>query len=373
MGRSVVLIVSLFVFAVLPAACSFAPVKRSSGGGEQAGTGTKSRATVHVTFREEPVPGVRVSWYESASGGVAPAAVGATDARGEGSFVIPPGKYFLTAQWRRGGDFARPLAPGDRFAWFGGNPVFLAPGTRVEVFVALEEVPEPLPPAEIPSGAGGVAGRVLAAGRPLSGAHVIAFLRADSGFRDLGFAASAPSDGAGGFALDLPPGRYYIVAKKRAAGGVAGPMRKGDYFGYYPGNPVTVSAGTMAPVAVPVTQLKLRNAPVYSGGYKAAAFIEGRIVGRDGKPRKGVYAALYDNLELLNRPVFLSDVTGGDGKYRLPVPVPGRYYLGARSGYGGPPAPGDYYGRYEGNAEHAVTVREGETLTGVDIVVDEVW
>ncbi|MGE5188762.1 MAG: hypothetical protein ACM3NF_01760, partial [Gemmatimonadota bacterium] len=104
----------------------------------------------------------------------------------------------------------------------------------------------------------------------------------------------------------------------------------------------------------------------------AAAFVEGRILGRDGKARRGVYAALYDNPELLNRPVFLSDVTGSDGRYRLPVPVPGTYYLGARDGYGGSPAPGDLYGRYEGSPDHSVTVRDGDRLTGVDIVVEEV-
>jgi hypothetical protein len=148
-------------------------------------------------------------------------------------------------------------------------------------------------------------------------------------------------------------------------------MRKGDLFGYYPANPVTVVPGSFLRVSLPVTTLKLRNAPSYSG--KAAASVEGTIVGADGKPRAGVYAALYDNPDLLNRPVFLSDVTGPDGRFRLPVPLPGVYYLGARSGYGGAPGPGDLYGRYEGNAAHSVTVREGDRLTGIDITVNEVW
>jgi len=153
---------------------------------------------------------------------------------------------------------------------------------------------------------------------------------------------------------------------------VAGPLRKGDHFGYYPHNPVTVEAGATLAATIPATELKGRNAPVWSGEYRAAASIEGRILGPDGRPRAGVYAALYDNRELLGRPVFLSGVTGDDGRYHLPVPVPGTYYLGARTGYGGSPAPGDLYGRYEGNADHAVRVREHDRLTGLDIVVDEV-
>jgi hypothetical protein len=213
---------------------------------------------------------------------------------------------------------------------------------------------------------------VTVGGAPAENVHVYAYHRTGGAFRDLGFAASAPTASDGSFVLDLPPGRYWLLARRRAGGGVAGPMRKGDLFGYYPANPVTVSAGAYARVSLPATQLRLRNEPAYSGGYRAAASIEGRILGPDGKPRAGVYAALYDNPDLLNRPVFLSDVTGEDGRYRLPVPAPGTYYLGARSGYGGSPSPGDLYGRYEGNADHSVAVRAGDRLTGFDIAVGEV-
>jgi hypothetical protein len=202
---------------------------------------------------------------------------------------------------------------------------------------------------------------------------VSAYLGTETVFRDPGFAFSAPTGEDGAFLLDLPPGRYHLVARKRAGGGVAGPLRKGDRFGYYAANPVTVSAGHYARVTIPVTLLRLRNPPSYSPEYDAASSIQGRILGTDGKPRKGVYAALYDNPDLLNRPVFLSEVTGDDGRYHLPVPVPGTYCLGARSGYGGAPAPGSFYGRYEGNPEHSVTLKEGDRLTGIDIVVAEVY
>jgi hypothetical protein len=68
----------------------------------------------------------------------------------------------------------------------------------------------------------------------------------------------------------------------------------------------------------------------------------------------------------------MSDLTGEDGRYRLAVPVPGTYFLGARSGYGGSPQPGGFYGRYEGNPAHVISIREGERLTGIDIVVSQV-
>lgn len=373
LARAAASLVLLAALAFFTASCSHAPAVASLEPGRGPGGAPGARAKVRVTFREEPAPGVRVSWHVSASDGGAPAAAGATDAHGEGSFVIAPGKYFVAAQWRRGGDFARPLAPGDRFAWFGGNPVYLARGASAEIFLALEEVPAPPAAGPRKTEAGGVEGVVWAGGEPLAGAHVAAYLSAEEGFRGPGFAASAPTDEGGAFALDLPPGRYFLVAKKRAGGGLVGPMRKGDYFGYFPGNPVTVRAGDTVAAAIPATRLKMRNVPLYSGEYRAASFIQGRILGKDGKPRKGVYAALYENPELLDRPLFLSELSGDDGAYKLAVPVPGRYYLGARTGYGGSPAPGDLFGRYEGSADHSVTVREGDSLAGLDITVDEVW
>ncbi len=357
------------LLALASGSCSLNPRGAPPGSAQE--NGDLCRIAVRATFGEVPLPGARISWYRDLPPAEPAAATGTTGADGKAAFSLPPGRYFLAARWRADGNDARPVAPGDRFAYFGGNPVYATRSAAREINLGLEEfVAAPDRPA--PPGAGtGVAGVVLAGGIPVGEARVTAYLRPDGNFRDLGFAA-APTAADGSFVLDLPPGAYFLVARKRAGGGAAGPMRKGDAFGYYAANPVAVAAGRFTRVAIPVTLLKLRNAPSYSGGAAAAAFIEGRILGRDGKPRAGAYAALYDNPELLNRPVFLSDVTGSDGAYRLPVPAPGTYYLGARTGYGGSPAPGDLYGRYEGTADHALTVRDGDRRTGIDIVVEEV-
>ncbi|GAB4369895.1 MAG: hypothetical protein Kow00128_16470 [Deltaproteobacteria bacterium] len=332
------------------------------------------RVEVRVTWREAPLPGAQVEWFTGIGDPIrAPAAIQMSGEDGIASCTLPPGRYFLYARWRRDGDYSRPNAPGDRFAYFGGNPVYLHAGSAGRIHLGLESVyPAPSPPPGEPEGTG-VGGMVRGADGPVEGAHVFAYTRTASGFRDLGFAASPPTDGQGTFRIDLPPGVYYLVARKRASGGLAGPLRKGDFFGFFPDNPVTVERGRLTLVTIPATRLKLRNLPVYSRNYAAAASIEGRILDPQGNPRRGVYAALYDNPDLLNRPLFLSEVTGADGTFRLPVPLPGRYYLGARSGYGGSPAPGDLYGRYEGAPDHAIVVRQGDRLTGIDIVVREVW
>ncbi len=347
------------VLFLLFAGCVISPRVGPAGA---SGASPAETVRVHVSYREAPLPGARVEFRRSpAEGAEAPVAAGVTGADGTALVDLPAGRFFLVARWMGDGDFSRRVAPGDRYAWFGGNPVY-SHGGRRDLFVGVEEIP-PLPaaPVDLP-GVTGVAGIVSLDGAPAEGVHVSAYANAAGAFRDLGFAASSPTGSDGGFVLDLPPGEYYLVARKRAGGGVAGPLRKGDLFGFFPGNPVTVPDGGVVRAAIAATRLKMRNIPAYASGYPSAATVEGRIVNRSGNPVRGAYAALYDNPDLLNRPVFLSDRTGDDGKYTLPVPVPGRYYLGARSGYGGSPSTGDVYGRYEGNADHAVTIRNGDRL-----------
>lgn len=360
-------------FLVLLFACS--PNRRvlPSPASVDAGQSREQLLRVRVTFRDAVLPGVRVEFRRSPGETTeATVAVGLTDREGIAAIELPPGRYFLSARWAKNGDFSLPVAPGDRFAYFGGNPVYVQPGGQRQIFIGLEEFLSPPGPLSVPSGITGVAGVVLDNGVPAPDVRVSAYLNSDSGFRDMGFATSVPTGSDGEFILELPAGKYFLLARKRADGGVAGPLRKGDLFGYFPGNPVTIAQGAVARVALPATSLRLRNAPAYSSGYSAPASIEGRIFDKAGKPVQGVYAALYDNPDLLNRPVFLSDITGADGRYRLPVPVPGKYYLGARSGYGGSPAPGGHYGRYEGNAEHAVTIHDGDDLKGIDLTVMEI-
>lgn len=373
MGRSAGVLPVVFLLALAQAGCSLPRGTGPERSADGPARGKSSRIQVRVTFRELPAAGALVEWRDLPdAAGKDSEKRGSTDGRGMASFDLPPGRYFLVAHLRGDGDYARPIAPGDRFAYFGGNPVYAAPGPPREMYVTLEEYANVSDPLPVPPGGTGIAGRVTAGGAPVADARVSAYHRADTAFRDPGFAASAPTGGDGGFVLDLLPGKYFLVARKRAAGGAAGPLRKGDLFGYFPANPVIVETGRYAQAAIPATILRQRNAPAWSGGYEASSRIEGRILDAAGRPRQGAYAALYDNPDLLNRPLFISDVTGPDGRYRLPVPVAGRYHLGARSGYGGAPAAGDLYGRYEGNPDHSVAVGEGDRLVGFDIVVDEV-
>jgi len=84
---------------------------------------------------------------------------------------------------------------------------------------------------------------------------------------------------------------------------------------------------------------------------------------------------VYDHVQMSERPKFVSEKTGPDGRYLIHLPEGGTYYLAARDKFGGPPKIGDLYGRYDqGTIEpSAVVLREGEQRKNVDIHVTRVW
>jgi hypothetical protein len=149
-----------------------------------------------------------------------------------------------------------------------------------------------------------------------------------------------------------------------------GPQHKGDLLGFYPGNPVVVMEGQYTATAIPVSRLKMLKSLAESSAFRPGT-IEGRIVDRDGHPVSGVYAALYENPRMVDRPVVRSEPSSSDGFFQLAVPVPGRYFLGARSGYGGAPAAGSWFGIWNGSADHSIPIKTGEVRDRVEIVVDK--
>jgi len=177
----------------------------------------------------------------------------------------------------------------------------------------------------------------------------------------------------GKFSVELPEGNYYVGAIKRAAGKTEnGPPQVGDYF-YKAldakGKPKlftvkkgkTLNIGTL-PEAIRFTGLVAGSTP---------SAIEGRVRFSDGKPVAGalVFAFLSDEMKV--KPAFASYATGTDGKYILRVHEGGDYFLRVRDHYGGgPPETGALMGTFGGEAPAAVSVRTGETTTGIDITVD---
>ena len=172
------------------------------------------------------------------------------------------------------------------------------------------------------------------------------------------------------FSVDLPPGSYFLVASRRKAGDVLGPLHPGDLHGWYDGNPAGIAVGTRTSVSIQVVA-KLREADL---GTVAAAGtgIRGKLRDAAGKVPTGVYAfATTDPSFMIGAmPPHRSLPVGPDGAFFIEVPAGGgTFYVSARSGYGGPPLPGEWHG-FHGEGKPAPVVVEGNRVTeGIDIVL----
>lgn len=186
------------------------------------------------------------------------------------------------------------------------------------------------------------------------------------------FAVSDESDREGRFAISLPAGDYVTVVRKRVSGATVGPVVAGDNRSDF--IPLKVEKG--------MAQLNL-SAPIKVGDNRrltkqdeaTLTGFSGRIADADGNPVEGVRIQVYDHVQMSERPKYVSEKTGPDGRYQMLLPEGGTYYICARDNFGGPPKLGDLYGRYDqGTIEpSAVVIRKDEILADVDIRVSKIW
>jgi hypothetical protein len=185
---------------------------------------------------------------------------------------------------------------------------------------------------------------------------------------------SEPTPSDGSFSLSLKPGKYVAVVRKRVSGEVAGPVLIGDYRS----EPMAfeVSQGSEKVVLSITAGLKVSNEKAFPTPLpQSATGIAGRVIDADGNPVAGMRIHVYDHIQMSERPKYVSERTGADGKYIVPVKRGGTYYLAGRDRFGGPPQIGDLFGRYdEGTVDPSgVVVRKGEMTGDIEITVHKVW
>lgn len=213
-----------------------------------------------------------------------------------------------------------------------------------------------------------IQGRVLA---PLEGTYLYVYKRGMDLYGPA-FAVSRATGPDGGFDLQLPEGEYILVARKRQQSEASGPVVAGDHKSEFMNLTVRGDQTELTLIA-PVKQGDQRQltaaAPVSDTG------LAGSVLDAEGKPLEGARVHVYDHIQMSERPKYVSEKTGPDGRYLLHLPEGGTYYLAARDKFGGPPKLGDLYGRYDqGTIEpSAVVVRKGEVLQDIDITVTKVW
>ncbi len=314
-----------------------------------------------VAWQGQLVPGVTVRAYRAIAdmaAGKEIAASAPTSLDGTYSLELPAGEYFLTAR-----DYADRPAAGKHFCYYSGGPVRVTPGRFTNVGFNLIRIPEEAP--AVAGEATGIRGEITFLGEPLEKCYLYVYRDTSRGFR--GPAYFVQPVGKGHFRLRLPPGEYYLLARKRAKGGQFGPIEVGDYFNYYYGNPVKIEAGRMQQVRI---ETITRLAMLEEGEEPPFRGLTGTVIGPDGQPAAGLHVFAYRDPAMTGTPDLFSPPTGPDGRFRLPLPGDGPWYLLARQNFGGPAAGGELYGKFQGTADNGVTLEAKDVEREVTIRVE---
>ncbi len=216
----------------------------------------------------------------------------------------------------------------------------------------------------------GVQGTVYA---PADGVFIYVYAKGADPHGPASVILPAPTLNDGNFKVDLPPGEYTLVARRRSNQENSGPLLGGDLRG----DPVTVRVGPSG--RVPLTILMNVKDDMEFRAFQPpkewTTAVAGTVRDADGNPVEGARVHVYTYVQMSERPKYVSERTGPDGRYVVYLPKGGTYYLAARNRFGGPPRIGDLYGRYdEGSIDPTgVVVKEGQTRDKLDIIVFKVW
>ncbi len=229
---------------------------------------------------------------------------------------------------------------------------------------------QPSTSPEATQGPSGLSGKVTLKnnGQALEGAYVNVY--PSHAFNLLGPATylSSPTGADGSYSIDVPPGAYYVVARKRTSGLASGPLSPGDHLSEDSRKLVEIKAGMRSRVDLPMVKM---TAPMFfkqGGGIKVTERgISGILVNAESKPVTGGFAIAYRNSDIQRLPDFVSTVTNDKGEFTLYLPAGGTYYLAARLHGWDMPRPGEPYGKYDGDELKAVRVPGKGFVEGIRI------
>ena len=299
-----------------------------------------------VAWRGELIPKITVRAYRQIAdiaAGEALAVSAPTDLDGLYKLDLQPGSYVLTASNSSG-----VAKPGDLFCYYSGSPIQVPTNGYRNVGFNLIRVPAEHPIKQAPRS--GIYGQLTYQDQPLEKAYLYVYKDPGKNFKGPGYFIQPVA--RGDFRLNLPPGDYYLLARKRMQGGQFGPIEIGDYFNYYFGNPVHIEEGQLHEIKVEtVTRLSMLEEDVVD-----LQGISGQVVDAAGKPRAGLYVFAYRQVEMTGNPDFFSAPTGLDGHFKISLPDSGPYYLLARQAFGGPAGGNELYGKLHTSAGEPLAV-----------------
>ncbi|MDT8441772.1 MAG: carboxypeptidase-like regulatory domain-containing protein [Desulfuromonadales bacterium] len=327
-----------------------------------------------LLFQDRPLGGVQVEVYLKADKdrSVQPFAVGSSDDQGRYRVSLPKGDYFVIGKKRDTTSDGRTRM---LMAESPGNPHSVASGLTVVPSFNLREMGRQ---GGLVAEAGtGLAGQVTHAGEPVARAYVYLYTQSLSGLMGPSYGEAVQTGPDGRFRLELPAGRYYLVARKRAAGGRSGELSAGDLNSPYPGNPVELQRGEWRELGeFPLAEIDAeRHAERRADGTFSATptSVSGRIVDAHDQPVAGIHVFAYLDSRMVGKPVYISAPSAADGSFVLHLTDGGIYYIGARSAYGGPLEPGEWVGTYDGRPDHGFEVSADSRQSLGTVTVREVW
>ena len=220
------------------------------------------------------------------------------------------------------------------------------------------------------SPASGVEGAVLA---PTEGVYVYVYRKGADPHGPADVILPCPTGADGKYAVELSPGEYTLVARRRGNLENSGPLSEGDLRS----GAVTVAVRAGEKVSADLVMNSKQDSAVlaFAPPKEWTTGLGGTVRDADGNPVEGARVHVYTYVQMSERPKYVSERTSPDGKYVVFLPKGGTYYLAARNRFGGPPRIGDLYGRFdEGSIDPTgVVVRDGERREKLDITMFKVW
>jgi hypothetical protein len=327
-----------------------------------------------LLFQDQPLASAQVEIYLKADKdrSVQPFAVTVTDTAGRYHVSLPEGSYFVIGKKRESTDDGRTRM---LMSESPANPHLVVDGVSPVASFNLREMGrEGLPVADVSTG---VSGQITHQGEPVSRAFVYIYTESDAGLTGPSYGEAVQADKNGRFTINLPAGRYSLVARKRADGSRSGALAPGDLNAHYPGNPVEIHRGEI--LALNDFALAKVDTDVHAQRQAEGVFartdtlLHGQIVDADDLPVSDVYVFAYLDSRMVGKPVHVSVPTVADGRFTLFLSDGGTYYIGARSAFGGPLEPGEWVGTLDDRPDHGVTVARGSDDDLGSIVVKEFW
>lgn len=210
--------------------------------------------------------------------------------------------------------------------------------------------------------------RLKTGGAPLQGAYINIYPNTISNLLGPSQFISAPTGADGSYSIELPPGNYYVVARKRASGLANGPLRTGDFYSEHQRILARVAKGMLTRVDLEMAEMK---APMFFkkdlAETRTDTGVKGVLLDDRGNPVAGGFAIAYTDANLQRLPDYASTLTNQQGEFTLYLPQGGSYYLAARIHAWDMPREGELYGKYGGETAKPMKIADKKFVKGVKI------